>query len=298
LSRAATKRAIEMISVVVLTHDRVHLLRKCVENVLARTSDATREIVIWDNASTDATPSYLATLTDPRIRVVSHGENIGQNGYARAFALTTEPYMVELDDDVTAAPQDWDRTLLEAYQKLPKMGFLAANLVDDPNDVASYVLHHLRPNAYPDAYQSVVENGVRLRKGPTGGGCAMTSRELHDRVGGFKEQAGSVFWLEDHAYIDEIQKLGYEAAYLEDLYVHHTGGPYYAPPSPEKDRYWGAFERNTRRKMAVKRALYRVPFLPRLNARHEWFEPPFSRDEVDSWFNPPALAAKRADDAA
>ena len=47
------------IAVVVLTHNRVHLLQKCVENVLLRTSEATREIVIWDNASPDGTPEYL-----------------------------------------------------------------------------------------------------------------------------------------------------------------------------------------------------------------------------------------------
>jgi GT2 family glycosyltransferase len=276
-----------VISLVVLTHNRVHLLQKCVENVLARASSATREIVIWNNASTDATAAYLATLTDPRIRVVDHPENIGQNGYAEAFALTTQPYMVELDDDVTDAPERWDETLLEAFRALPKIGFLAANLVDDPNDVASYVLHHLRPGANPAAYQHVVENGIRLRKGPTGGGCAMTSRELHDHVGGFRQEAGKVFWLEDQAYIEDITKLGYEAAYLEDLRVHHTGGPYYAPPSPEKKRYWDAFERDIRRKMMVKRVLYRVPFVPQLNDRRRWFEPPVSREEVDRWFSPP-----------
>jgi GT2 family glycosyltransferase len=282
-----------VISLVVLTHNRVHLLQKCVENVVARTSPATREIVIWNNASTDATAAYLAMLTDPRIRVVDHPKNIGQNAYADAFALTTQPYMVELDDDVTDAPERWDETLLEAFRALPKIGFLAANLVDDPNDVASYVLHHLRTGAHPDTYQHVVEHGIRLRKGPTGGGCAMTSRELHDRVGGFRQKAGKVFWLEDQAYIEDIQKLGYEAAYLEDLRVHHTGGPYYAPPSPEKKRYWDAFERNVRRKMMVKRLLYRIPFVPELNERRHWFEPPASRGEVDRWFSTPDATGER-----
>lgn len=281
-----------VISLVVLTHSRVELLRKCVENVLARTSGETQEIVIWDNASTDGTADYLATLTDPRFRVVNHPENIGQNAYAEAFAQTTEPYLIELDDDVTDAPQDWDRTLLDAFRRLPRIGFLAANLVDDPNDVASYVLHHVRPGAQADAYTSVVENGVRLRKGPTGGGCAVTSRELYDRVGGFKQQAGSIFWLEDNAYIEEIQGLGYEAAYLEDLYVHHTGGPYYSPPSPEKKRYWDNFERDVRRKMLVKRALYRIPLVPGLNKRRGWFEPPVSKQEVDRWFSPPGATTR------
>ena len=79
----------DSIAVVVLTHNRVHLLQKCVENVLLRTSDATREIVIWDNASPDATAEYLRSLDDPRIRVVISEKNVGQNGYARAFRLTT-----------------------------------------------------------------------------------------------------------------------------------------------------------------------------------------------------------------
>ena len=62
---------IDQIAVVVLTHNRVHLLQQCVENVLLRTSAATREIVIWDNASTDGTADYLQSLVDPRIRVVA-----------------------------------------------------------------------------------------------------------------------------------------------------------------------------------------------------------------------------------
>jgi GT2 family glycosyltransferase len=262
-----------MIAIVVLTHNRLHLLRKCVENVLMRTSDATREIVIWDNASTDGTREYLASLSDPRIRVVRHAKNIGQNGYANAFAMTTQPYLIEIDDDVTDAPNDWDATLLDAFRRLPKIGFLAANLVDDPNDEASYVMHHYRRHLYT----SVEENGVRLLKGPTGGGCAMTSRELHDRVGGFR-QSNDVFWLEDHAYIDDIAKLGYEPAFLEELRVHHTGGPHYAPPPPEKVRYWKAFQRRHRRRTAVKRALLRAPMVATLNDRWGWFEPPSSAD--------------------
>jgi len=269
-----------VISLVVLTHDRLHLLRKCVENVLSRTSEATREIVIWNNAATDGTRDYLASLSDPRIRAVHHPRNIGQNAYAKAFALTTQPYMIELDDDIVAAPERWDETLLDAFRRLPRIGFLAANLVDDPNDVASQHLHHGRPGAYT----TVVENGVRLLKGPTGGGCAITSRELHDLVGGFRQQKGKVFWLEDAAYIEDLGRLGYEAAYLGDLRVHHTGGPYYAPPTPEKKRYWETYERRRRQKAMVKRVLLRVPLLARLNERYRWFHPP----------EPPALSDKRA----
>ena len=96
-----------MIAIVVLTHNRVHLLRQCVEKVLGRISEQTTEIVIWDNGSTDGTAVYLDSLDDPRIRVVHHPENIGQNAYAEAFRLTSAPFMLELDDDMIDAPDAW-----------------------------------------------------------------------------------------------------------------------------------------------------------------------------------------------
>src|SRR3954453_23832733 len=136
------------IAVVVLTHNRVDLLQKCVENVLAKTSPATKEIVIWNNASPDAPAAYLDSLRDPRIRVVHSDENIGQNGYARAFALTTAPYLIEIDDDVVDAPAEWDKMLLDAFRRLPDVGFLAADLEDDPHDLASRYRHHVRPHEY------------------------------------------------------------------------------------------------------------------------------------------------------
>jgi GT2 family glycosyltransferase len=258
------------ISIVVLTHNRVHLLEQCVENVLKRTSPAVSEIVIWNNASTDETRDYLDGLDDPRIRVVHHEENIGQNAYALAFALTHAPYMIETDDDIVDAPPEWDATLLDAFLRLPEVGFLSANLIDDPNDVTA---HHMY-REIPHLYQVVEENGIRLKIGPTGGGCSITSRELHDRVGGFQQNKNYTWWLEDAAYIADIEKLGFRAAYLDELKVHHAGGAYYATPSPHKDRYFADHYRRIARKNVVKRILLRVPLVAPLNARYGWFVPP------------------------
>lgn len=258
------------IAVVVLTHNRLHLVSKCVENVLLRTSEATREIVIWDNASTDGTAEYLASLDDPRIRVMRSEENVGQNGYARAFRTTTSPYLIELDDDVTDAPARWDATMLDAYLRLPQIGFLAADLEDDPNDEASRFRHQVRPHEYA----LVEENGVRLLTGPAGGGCAMTDRELHERVGGFKENPKEVFWLEDQAYIGQIGEIGYKPAVLADLRVHHTGGPYYSSIPKEKAEYWRKYWARKARRTTAKKVLVKVPGVRRLNARFGWFVAP------------------------
>jgi len=258
------------IAIAVLSYNRVHLLRQCIENVLLRTSEATTEIVIWDNGSTDGTREYLATITDPRIDVVLSEENVGFNGYPRAFARTTSPLMIQLDDDVTDAPQDWDRTLRDAFLAVPWLGFLAADLVDDYNDLTSRYRHHIRPHEYTEQ----VENGVRLLIGPSGSYCAMTSRALNEEIGGFKERDGEIFWLEDTAYVQQIEAAGRRAATYADLVVHHTGGAYYASVPEAKAEFWDNYWAEHRRREAIKRALYRVPFVARLNARRNWFVPP------------------------
>lgn len=258
------------VAVVVLAYNAVHLLRQCVENVLLRTSEATTEIVVWDNASTDGTGSYLDGLRHPRIRVVRHRKNIGLNGYAKAFPMTTASHLVVLDQDVIDAPPGWDRSLLDAYARIPGIGFLAANQVDDPHSLCARIMHH------DDAhlYTAREVGGVALLDGPTGGWCAMTSREMHDRAGGFPYRRNLVYFHFDGLYIAEVEKLGYSAAILRDLEVFHASGPYYADFHPEKHRYYARLHRRRAAKDLVKRAIVRVPLARAMNDKHRWFTVP------------------------
>ena len=274
-----------MIAVVVLTYDRLHLLQRCVEDVLLRTSEKTREIVIWNNGSDDGTKEYLDRLTDPRIRVVHHPENIGMNAYARAFALATQDYLVELDDDVIEAPPRWDETLLDAFLRIPKIGFLSASLVDDPNDSASQYIKYLREER--NAYTRQELSGLAILEGPTGGSCTMTSRELYERVGGFRQSSKFVYWREDAAYVKGLRRLGYRAAVLESLSVWHAGGLYYSKPNPAKNPLHQHEARVNSRKNLIKRMILRVPLAASLNARYEWFDPPHR-------YEPPVFGENRS----
>lgn len=261
-----------MIAIVVLTHNRRELLRGCVEDVLLRTSEKTREIVIWDNGSDDGTGEYLDTLTDVRIRVVHSPDNVGMNAYARAFALADQDYLVELDDDVIEAPERWDETLLEAFLRLPKVGYLAASLVDDPNDSASRYIKYLREER--NAYSRRKVNGVAILEGPTGGSCTMTSRELYERVGGFKQNAKFVYWREDAAYIKDLKRLGYGSAVLEGLSVWHAGAPYYSKPPAAKGDFHEHNAKVNARKNRLKKLILAIPFARPLNERFRFFDPP------------------------
>ena len=74
------------ISVILTTYNRAALLPRAIASVLAQ-EGARFEIIVVDDASTDATGAYLATLTDPRIRVVAAARNLGPSG-ARNLGLT------------------------------------------------------------------------------------------------------------------------------------------------------------------------------------------------------------------
>ena len=285
---------VESISIVVLTHNRRPLLQQCVENVLLRTSELTGEIIIWDNASDDDSPQYLDQLEDPRLRIIHHPANIGVNAYARAFRQATGDYLVEVDDDVIDAPPRWDETLVKAFEKVPHIGYLAANLAHNPHDITSGVMYGI--NAH--MYRTEEVNGVRLKVGgPVGGWCSLTSRELHDRVGGWQEHK-QAFWQEEAAFLDRLLSLGYGCACLEDLLVTHASGPHYARTPPAKLAYWRSYTRSASRKDAVKRSILRVPMVRSLNERHEWFHPPRERPDYLRLYSDVDAARKQRDQEA
>lgn len=264
---------------IVLTYDRAHLLKRCVNEVLLRTSPLTTEIVIWNNASGDETKSYLSTVEDGRITVVHNEENIGTNAYAPAVAMTSAPYIVEVDDDVVEAPHRWDEKMLRAFQKIPNIGYLTADLEEDPNDSAFRYLQYVKEER--NVFTPKEIDGVRILEGPTGGGCAMTSREVYDRVGGFRQHKKLVFWHEAATYVNDVRKLGYRTAYLEDVKVWHAGSPYYSEPSAAKLAFHVHRSRVNARKDFVKRIILALPFASRLNARHRWFDPPDDYEPPD-----------------
>ncbi len=190
----------------------------------------------------------------------SSEKNIGQNAYARAFRLTTAPYLVELDDDVVDAPRDWDATLLDASSgcrtsvpgRRPRGRSARRGLARTGTTIG------------PTSTRRSRRTASGCSTGPTGGGCAITSRELNERVGGFRQHPKEIFWLEDEAYIEDIERLGYRAG--------RARGPEGAPhrrrrttrsSRKEKDRvlerwYW----RCSARRAAVKRMLLPHPVRP------------------------------------
>ena len=73
------------ISVILPTYNRRHILPRTIASVLAQ-DEKNFELIIVDDCSTDDTASYLASLSDRRIRVLRPPNNLGTAG-ARNLGL-------------------------------------------------------------------------------------------------------------------------------------------------------------------------------------------------------------------
>jgi hypothetical protein len=126
----ASLRSTPLISVVLPTRNRAELLPRAVATVLAqRYTDW--ELLIVDDASTDATPEVLAGLDDPRIRTFT-GPGRGVCA-ARNVALAAAggDLVAYLDDDNRMHP-DWLRSIAWAFEQHPETEVLyGAFVIDD-----------------------------------------------------------------------------------------------------------------------------------------------------------------------
>ena len=255
-----------MISIVLVTFNRLHLLKQCVQNVLGKISPFTTEIIIWNNASRDGTAEFLASLCDPRIKVVQNKENVGTNAYALAFPLATGKYLIELDDDVIDAPQEWDRILMQAIERIPGMGYLAADVIDDGKSKAAEIRYQIDAHRYTERE---IE-GYRVVDGPTGGWCSITTREVYDCVGGFEVNKNFTFWHEDGDFIGRVIEAGYGAALLGDVKVFHASGEAYSQDkdiTDAKNSYYTYYYKWVKRRNAIRRIIDRIPVFSCLYAK-------------------------------
>ena len=96
----------EVISAVVITHNRLTQLRHTLDRVLAEGMD---HVVVVNNASSDGTDAYLSTLDDPRVCILNLPENVGGAGGFEAglkeVARRFDPdWVVIMDDDAYPRP--------------------------------------------------------------------------------------------------------------------------------------------------------------------------------------------------
>ena len=95
------------LSILIATHNRRDLLRRCVDSLVAQTqAPSTFELVVVDDGSTDGTATMAAELDTPfRLRVLSLPNGGKAAALNAAIPVAAGSICLFLDDDVIASPQ-------------------------------------------------------------------------------------------------------------------------------------------------------------------------------------------------
>ncbi|MGR5453720.1 glycosyltransferase [Vibrio alfacsensis] len=129
----------ELVSVYLITKNRVELLKKAVDSVLNQ-SYKNIELIIVDDGSTDGTRSYLNSLSnESRVRVIYNEQSKGAC-YSRNVAISNAKgkFITGLDDDDYFLPR---RVEIFVKNYDDKYSFLCSGWKVEPFSLKSYITH-------------------------------------------------------------------------------------------------------------------------------------------------------------
>ena len=192
------------VSVVVVTYEGRELLRRCLSALAGdEPHEATRELIVVDQASTDGTAEWLR-VEHPEARLVPLELNVGFGaGNNRGAAVAEGRWLLLLNSDCFVDPGAIDE-LVRFGDATPQIGIVAPRLrftdgrlqrscrrFPSPYRIATEYLY-LRKLAPGSAVLNGFYCGDFAHDAPRRvdwltGACLLVRRELYERLGGFDE---------------------------------------------------------------------------------------------------------------
>ena len=175
------------VSVVISSYNRLRMLQRSLPAILDQTFPATdSEVIVVVDASADATPEYLQSFDQSRLRVVVHERNRGLAAARQTGLLAAKGELVLFLDDDIVADRDLIAQHVGAHEGNPRQVAFGAVLLhpDSPRTVAADCF-----NAELGSFYLQHKNDPGL---PWGGGWVFmnssASRTLLMQAGGFDER--------------------------------------------------------------------------------------------------------------
>lgn len=176
-----------LVSIVLPTYKRAHLLAQAMRSVLDQTY-ANLELIVVDDNSPDDTAAVVQSFDDPRIRYLKNDPNLKlPRALNRGFSMARGEYLTWTSDD----------NLLCATAIEKMVGVLTANDCDFV--YADYWLFSEQDaDGRPLAPQQIRQpTTLQLDKGNHIGACFMYTRKLYEAVGDYDPE---LFLVEDYDY--------------------------------------------------------------------------------------------------
>jgi GT2 family glycosyltransferase len=210
------------VSVIIPTKNGLHLLRRCVDSILERSTYRNYELLVVDNQSTDGeTLAYLAEFPG---RVVRYPYRFN---YARMMNLAARSVecdaLLFLNNDTEVISPDWIESLLEHVMR-PEVGMVGCRLFfgnGEPQHEGVFVgVSGWAINIQYDNYWArgdIVRNVSAVT-----GACSMVRPGVFWRVGGNDERLRVAY--NDVDLCLRIRQAGYEIVYTPAAELYHYEG--------------------------------------------------------------------------
>jgi GT2 family glycosyltransferase len=203
--------------IIILTWNQKQILADCVESFITHTKVPCRLIII-DNASSDGTREYLATLkrTDTiELKILLNSENLGfVEGMNQGIAISDAPYVCLANNDLTFT-KGWLEEIISVFESNKAIGVLNPS----SNNLGVRSSIDLEIDAFSSELQKEFK-GVFVEMPFCIGFCMVIRREVIEKVGGFSKEF-SPFFYEDTDYSLKVSQAGYLIGVAKGAYVLH-----------------------------------------------------------------------------
>ncbi|HQS03948.1 MAG TPA: glycosyltransferase family 2 protein [Halothiobacillus sp.] len=209
-------------SVCIANYNGESVLIDCIESVLAQQGEQSVEIIIHDDASTDASLALIKTRYPsaqyPQIRLIESAENAGfclSNN--RMAAVAQGEYILLLNNDAALAP-DAISTLFDAAQQQSMQGILTLPQIDWQTDTLVDRGCLLDPfyNPVPNLDPTRTDIAMAI------GACLWIPRGLWHKLGGFPTWFESI--AEDMQLCCQARLWGYPVQVAKASHYRHRQG--------------------------------------------------------------------------
>jgi GT2 family glycosyltransferase len=211
-------------SIIIPVFNNLELTQNCLASIWEHTPPDLYEVILVDNASTDATPAFLGPLAAAgKIHLITNETNLG---YAKACNQAARAargdYLVMLNND-TLVTSGWLNALIEAVEQDDNLAIVGAKLLypDDSVQHAGVVFNH-KGKVY-HLYRCFHRDHPAVNKTRefqvVTAACLLIRTAVFRQVGLFDENFVNGF--EDLDLCLRVRQSGYRIVYNPDCVVYH-----------------------------------------------------------------------------
>lgn len=234
------------VSIVIPVFNKLELTKVCIDSIHEVGSEASFEIIVVDNGSSDGSPEWLAAQQQQgRLKLVINPDNLGfSRGCNVGAEAATGRYLLFLNNDMKVL-DGWLDPLVSTLERDPEVGVVGAKLLYPDNTIqhagvalvefsqqgdilGGIHLSHRKPVNFAGTTQPMYNQIVT-------GACLLIRQQLFQDVNGFDER----YWNgnEDVDLCLKVGQRGFKVVYRPESLIYH----YESQSGPER---WSQTQQN------------------------------------------------------